>query len=118
MEGTMKGKPGHDGFDLNELLRPAQAFAHPGDVVGDPDLTLNEKRAILSAWAAQSCARDAVKLREDHGSGPVEFDDVIDALRALDREENQPLQKYQRLIRRRRILDRTRMPDDRGNPLQ
>jgi hypothetical protein len=117
MEGTMKGTPKHDGYDLNELLNPAQAFAHPGDVVGDPDLTLHEKRAILSAWAAQSCAGDAAKLR-DHSSKRVEFDDVIDALRALDKSENQPLQKYQRLIRRRRILDRTRMPDDRGSPLQ
>lgn len=114
----MKGKPNHDGFDLNDLLHPAQAFAHPGDVVGDPDLTLHEKRAILSAWAAQSCARDAAQVRDHSGGKRVEFDDVIDALRALDKGENSPLQKYQRLIRRRMILDRPRMPDNRGGPLQ
>lgn len=114
----MKGKPEHDGFDLNELLHPARAFAHPGDVVGDPDLTLHEKRAILSAWAAQSCACDAARLREDANGKRFEFDDVVDALRALDKAENQPLQKYQRLIRRRRIFDRQRAPDDRGDTLQ
>jgi hypothetical protein len=37
-----------DAFDLNDLLHPAQAFSHPADVVNDPDLTLNEKRAILA----------------------------------------------------------------------
>jgi hypothetical protein len=114
----MKGKPCHAALDLNELLHPARAFAHPGDVVGDLDLTLNEKQAILSAWAARSCALDAAKLCDRPGAKQVAFDDVIDALRALDKAENQPLQKYQRLIRRRRIFDRSRMPDDRGNPLQ
>jgi hypothetical protein len=33
--------------DLDTLLHPASAFAHPMDVVRDADLTLNEKRAIL-----------------------------------------------------------------------
>jgi hypothetical protein len=33
-----------DEFELDSLLHPAQAFAHPNDVVNDPDLTLNEKR--------------------------------------------------------------------------
>jgi len=39
------------GFDLEELLHPAQAFERPSEVVNDPDLTLNEKRAILASWA-------------------------------------------------------------------
>ena len=34
-------------FDIDDLLHPARAFAHPRHVVDDPDLTLNEKRAIL-----------------------------------------------------------------------
>jgi hypothetical protein len=33
-------------YDLDELLHPANAFAHPSEVVNDPDLTLSEKRAI------------------------------------------------------------------------
>ncbi len=31
-------------FDFNSLLHPAQAFGHPSEVVGDADLTLQEKR--------------------------------------------------------------------------
>ena len=49
-------------FDLNSLLHPASAFDHPLDVVRDPDLTLNEKRAILASWASDACA---VELRAD-----------------------------------------------------
>jgi len=37
-----------DSFGIDDLLHPAQAFSHPSDVVNDPDLTLNEKRAILA----------------------------------------------------------------------
>ena len=49
-----------DTFDLNDLLHPAQAFSHPADVVNDPDLTLNEKRAILASWASNACAVESV----------------------------------------------------------
>jgi hypothetical protein len=48
-----------DKFDLNELLHPAQAFGHPSEVVNDPNLTLNEKRAILASWASDACAVEA-----------------------------------------------------------
>ena len=41
---------------LDTLLNPTGAFAHPNDVVRDPDLTLREKRAILSSWASDACA--------------------------------------------------------------
>ena len=44
---------------LDDLLHPAQAFEHPRPVVADPDLTLNEKRAILAAWASDACAIEA-----------------------------------------------------------
>ena len=49
-----------DSFDLDDLLHPAQAFSHPADVVNDPDLTLNEKRAILASWASDACAVESV----------------------------------------------------------
>jgi hypothetical protein len=44
---------------LDALLHPARAFEHPRDVVTDDDLTLYEKRAILSSWAsdASSCEK-------------------------------------------------------------
>ena len=72
-------------FDLDDLLHPARAFGHPRRVVEDPDLTLNEKRAILASWASDACAVEAVPaLRQAPGTNPVQFDDVMDALRALD----------------------------------
>jgi hypothetical protein len=77
-----------DRFELDALLHPAGAFAHPMNVVEDPDLTLNEKRAILSSWASDVCAvEEALDLRQPHGgTAPVRFDDVMDALRILERE--------------------------------
>ena len=76
-------------FDLECLLRPAQVFEHPMDVFHDDDLTLREKRAILSAWASDVCAVEAMPgLRHaPETKGAVCFDDVMDALRMLDRKE-------------------------------
>ena len=83
-------RPTRRDFDLNELLHPAQAFSHPSEVVADPDLTLNEKRAILASWASDACAvASAPALREAGPGRPlVEFDDVMDALRSLDTQAN------------------------------
>jgi hypothetical protein len=74
------------GFDLDQLLHPAHAFDHPNDVVNDPDLTLNEKRAILSSWASDACALESEPtLRQPPGiARAVTFDEIVDALKALD----------------------------------
>jgi hypothetical protein len=92
--------------DLESLLHPAQAFAHPNDVINDPDLTLNEKRAILASWASDACAIETVpSLRRLPGAKrPVPFDEVMDALRALDKEAR----KTGRIAGTHRVLDRTR----------
>lgn len=96
-------------FDLNELLHPADAFEHPFEVVGDPDLTLNEKRAILSSWASDACALEAApELRELSRGKVVRFDDIMDALCSLDAGDAQPLKKYQKRVRRRNIFGRSR----------
>jgi hypothetical protein len=90
-------------YDLDSLLHPAQAFEHPRYVVADPDLTLNEKRAILASWASDACAIEAAPaLRQAPGSvGLVRFDDIMDALRALDR---QAIDAYQAPPGYRRVL--------------
>jgi hypothetical protein len=73
-------------LELDALLHPANAFARPADVVNDPDLTLYEKRAILASWASDACAVEAAPdLRRVTEERMVRFDDVMDALRALDR---------------------------------
>jgi len=56
-------------FDLDALLHPAKAFAHPMDVVRDADLTLAEKRAILASWASDACAVEAAPELRSIASG-------------------------------------------------
>jgi hypothetical protein len=112
-----------DIFDLDDLLHPAQAFSHPSEVIEDPDLTLNEKRAILASWASDACAvESAPPLRKAHKvAKPVTFDEVMDALRALDKlaGDNTDRHRYRRFVRRRRILGRDRSDDEsnRGSSL-
>jgi hypothetical protein len=74
--------------DLDMLLHPSQAFERPSDVVNDPDLSLNEKRAILASWASDACAVEAVPAlrRPPGGKRLVPFDEVMEALRALDEQ--------------------------------
>jgi hypothetical protein len=75
-----------DHSELAALLHPAGAFAHPQDVVHDPDLTPAEKRAILSSWAARICAGTAVPAAgRPQGAPMIAFDDVADALHQLHR---------------------------------
>ena len=57
-----------DDVNLKNLLHPAQAFGHPSEVLNDPDLSLNEKRAILASWASDACAIEAApELRSNRG---------------------------------------------------
>lgn len=78
------------GFD--RLLHPANAFAHPMEVVDDADLTLTEKRALLASWAS-----DAGE------AGPVGYDDVMAALKELHRRAGdlKPPPRYRRILERR-----------------
>jgi hypothetical protein len=100
-----------DGFDLESLLHPAQAFEHPSNVVTDPDLTLNEKRAILASWASDACAVEAIpSLRyAPGGKKPVSFDDVMEALRALDNQarHTEIPARYRRRLQRDRLSKRS-----------
>jgi hypothetical protein len=86
MEGTMSIAR-TSAIEIDALLHPARAFSHPMDVVRDSDLTLYEKRAILSSWASDACAvEDFPEFRQPAGATPVKFDDIMDALRGLDAE--------------------------------
>jgi hypothetical protein len=93
------------GVDLDALLHPALAFEHPANIVSDPDLTLSEKRAILASWASDACAVEAAPaLRHPPGAGRiVQFDDIMDALRLLDRQETsyKPKPRYRQILAER-----------------
>ncbi len=76
-------------FELDRLLNPAAVFDHPRDVLNDPDLTRQEKRAILSAWASDACAVQSLpgmRFPPD-AKAPVAFDEIIDALKSLDDDD-------------------------------
>lgn len=108
-----------EAFDIDNLLHPARAFAHPSQVVADPDLTLNEKRAILASWASDACAVEASPaLREGPNGTAVKYDEIMAALRTLDGQVvDQP--KYRKLIRRAEIFKKIAGdPQDGSVPLQ
>jgi hypothetical protein len=75
---------------LERGVRPAVGFSHPSEVVKDPHLTPAQKREILSSWASDASAvQDEPALRWLLGTvEPVPLDDVLDALRRLDRPPN------------------------------
>ena len=110
----MSQKDRKEGFSIDQLLHPARAFRHPSEVVSDPDLTTNEKRAILASWASDACAVEAAPELRHPADGPiVRFDDIMDALRQLDGEMAKST-NYDKLISRaRRIRDLYR-PDGSG----
>jgi len=71
--------------DLNRLLHPAGAFRTRMEVVNDPDMAIQEERAILASWASDRCAIEAAPgLRQPPAAPHVRFDEVIDALKRLD----------------------------------
>lgn len=69
-------------------LRPAVGFQLPGDVLKDPDLTREDKRAVLASWLSDASAvQDQPHLRWLLGTpDPVAASDIREALARLDRE--------------------------------
>jgi len=111
-----------EGYDLDALLHPGNAFAHPRDVVKDTDLTLSEKRAILASWASDACAVEAAPAVHPPGRRLIGFDEIIDALRELDRQaEKFRVPHYRRVLAERRpgVFGRkTRRTAGQGSSLQ
>lgn len=77
---------------LKKSLRPAVGFDRPSDVLKDPDLDHEQKRAILSSWASDASAvKDHPALRWLLGApSPVPLAEVLEALDRLDRQADGP----------------------------
>ncbi len=77
---------------LERCLRPAVGFDRPSDVVKDPHLDYEQKRAILSSWASDASAvRDHPAMRWLLGApAPVPQAEVLEALARLDRQDGPP----------------------------
>lgn len=79
-------RPKTDDTELERLLHPGCFYERPDDVLADPTLTPSERRAILSSWASDACAVEALPgLRQlPLAQRPVTFDEIMDALVQLD----------------------------------
>ena len=83
-----RAKPWHGLKDVRDkLLRPAVGFEHPVDVLRDPFLDREGKRAVLSSWASDASAvENWPTLRWLFGTPrPVALAEVMDAIAKLDR---------------------------------
>ncbi|MBE1529704.1 hypothetical protein GGC65_004160 [Sphingopyxis sp. OAS728] len=69
------------------MSEPFSRFLHPFDVARHPSLEPEVKRALLASWASdRSAVRNKPALRKPPGAPrPVPVDDVLAALRSLDR---------------------------------
>lgn len=100
----------------------SRMIGRPDEVVRNPRLTLDEKRAILAAWASDAHAvEDAPALRRLDDGSTVAVDDVLRALRSLDRVAGLAHVARWRPTPRRRglLLSRSRArqrPDDDDDP--
>ena len=84
------------------------------DVVADPDLTVQEKRAILASWASDACAVEASPdLRRSPSAPIVRFDDVMNALKRLDGKAAEKPEYAKFIDRARRWKDLYRSDDGR-----
>ena len=71
-----------------ELGRIFWRFSYPHQVVSEPDMSVEEKRAILAAWASDVHAVESFPtLRHLPGTpNPVTFSSIMDARAQLDRK--------------------------------
>ena len=68
------------------VLVQGMNLKRPTDVVRAPALSVDDKRAILAAWASDFYASDSKPaLRQLPGTEPVSIDEVQSALKELDR---------------------------------
>jgi hypothetical protein len=77
--------------ELEGFLCPEAVFSNPFEVVAAPGLGLQEKRAILARWLARVCANEAafgLKWMPVASRDPAEFDDVMDALQAVEQDRH------------------------------
>ena len=79
------------GDALGRWLRPAVGFDHPMDVLKDPMLDVEDKRAILSSWASDASAvQDEPWMRWLLGTpAPVALSEIREALARLDQRLGQ-----------------------------
>jgi hypothetical protein len=81
------GRPVAGDPEIDLLLHPSRLYARPADLGADELLAIDERLAILASWASDACAVDSNPplRRPPLVSPPVTFDEIMNALRRLDR---------------------------------
>ena len=77
---------------LDAVFHPASHYDSPADVLNDAELSVDEKRLILSSWASDMYVVESQPaLREVPGiSHKLLLDDIIAALKRLDGDNDPP----------------------------
>lgn len=85
-ESTTLNNEAAAAISVSQLLNPAAHFDHPRDVLAAAHLDKDEKRAILAFWASDLHAVESIPaLRHYPGTNQaVSYDEILDALNALD----------------------------------
>jgi hypothetical protein len=78
--------------NLDSIFHPAAHYGSPDDVLNDGELSIPEKRIILSSWASDIFAVESCPaMREIPGMGHIlHLADILTALRQLDEEDDDP----------------------------
>jgi hypothetical protein len=74
-------------FGQKTSAAPSIAFGDPHEILDSDVLADAEKRALLASWASDSCAVEGMPAwrRLPRTGTLVSIDDILDALRVLDR---------------------------------
>jgi hypothetical protein len=91
LEGGLGGDTLYDfrgAWEPDAFFCPASALEHSSYVVSDPDLALNEEGVILASLASDARAPEDISHLCHPGDKGL-FDEVMEALRALDRQVKQ-----------------------------
>lgn len=74
-------------FERPREQRELWNFSYPHQVVRDPAMTVEEKRAILAGWASDAHSVESLPiLRHLPGTPfPITFSSIMDAMAVLDR---------------------------------
>ena len=102
---------------LDNFFHPAQPYARPIEVLANSDITADEKREILAAWASDACAVEgAPALRRAPGSAwIVSLEEILEALRALDKHTGLRGSSWARRQIRRAAIEAFRAGRGRNN---
>lgn len=83
-----QARPGRRNARRSKPARSLWGFSYPHQVLQDPDMSMEEKRAVLAAWASDVHAVESMPtMRHLPGTPyPVTFSSIMDARLRLDRE--------------------------------